>query len=291
VGLPVVTVASGGLPIVETTRGTPVTEATNLRGVPVTKVVGKPGLPVTFETIGVGPSVPTDPFFANVVLLMGFEGPNGSTTTGMTDESSSPHAIALAGQVQITTANFKFGTSSLLSDGTGDSLSSPSGVDWDLSPTNSSPFTMECWARPTTASPVSRALIWRGSTANSLWFAFWIDTGGQLALWGSTTGASFDWTVTSTGLTWVSGNWYHFAADKDATGKVRLYRDGVMVKSATPANSVMAGQTGHALTIWSDGIAGRSWLGNGDEVRITKGVARYATDTSFTVPAAAFPRS
>ena len=53
-GLAVVTVAIGGLPIVETTRGTPVTEAANLRGVPVTKVVGKPGLPVTFETIGVG---------------------------------------------------------------------------------------------------------------------------------------------------------------------------------------------------------------------------------------------
>ena len=49
-GLPVVTVASGGLPVVETTRGTPVTEAANLRGVAVTKVVGKPGLPVVFVT-------------------------------------------------------------------------------------------------------------------------------------------------------------------------------------------------------------------------------------------------
>ena len=56
-GLAVVTVASGGLPIAESTvGGTPVTEATNGRGVPVTKVVGKPGLPVVFETIGVAPS-------------------------------------------------------------------------------------------------------------------------------------------------------------------------------------------------------------------------------------------
>ena len=53
-GLSVVTVASGGLPVVEATFGTPVTEAVNGRGVPVTKVVGKPGLPVVFETIGVG---------------------------------------------------------------------------------------------------------------------------------------------------------------------------------------------------------------------------------------------
>jgi hypothetical protein len=44
-GLPVVTVASGGLPVVESTngRGTPVSEATNGKGTPVTKIVGAPG--------------------------------------------------------------------------------------------------------------------------------------------------------------------------------------------------------------------------------------------------------
>lgn len=51
-GWPVVTVPSGGLPVVDVTAttklGTPVTEATNKFGVAVTKVVGKPGLPVVF---------------------------------------------------------------------------------------------------------------------------------------------------------------------------------------------------------------------------------------------------
>ena len=56
-GMPVITIASGGLPVVEATAGTPVTEVSNGRGVAVTKVVGKPGLPVRFETIGVGPGV------------------------------------------------------------------------------------------------------------------------------------------------------------------------------------------------------------------------------------------
>jgi len=48
----VVTVASGGLPVVELAAGKlglPVTEATNGRGIAVTKVVGKPGLPVVFD--------------------------------------------------------------------------------------------------------------------------------------------------------------------------------------------------------------------------------------------------
>jgi hypothetical protein len=52
-GWPVVSVASGGLPVVETTRGLPVSEAANGRGVAVTKVTGRPALPVTFETIGI----------------------------------------------------------------------------------------------------------------------------------------------------------------------------------------------------------------------------------------------
>ena len=56
-GMPVVTVAAGGLPVVEAAngRGTPVTEAANGRGVAVTKVVGVPGaflpgMPVVYVT-------------------------------------------------------------------------------------------------------------------------------------------------------------------------------------------------------------------------------------------------
>lgn len=54
-GLPVVTVAAGGLPVVDTgasLRGTPVTEAPNGIGMRVTKVAAY-GLPVAYETIGV----------------------------------------------------------------------------------------------------------------------------------------------------------------------------------------------------------------------------------------------
>ena len=51
--MPVVTVASGGLPVVDVTAttpkmGLPVSEAANGRGTPVTKVTGKPGLAVTY---------------------------------------------------------------------------------------------------------------------------------------------------------------------------------------------------------------------------------------------------
>jgi hypothetical protein len=54
--LPVVTVASGGMPVVDVTAtkpllGRPVTTAANGRGLPVTIVAaGKPGIAVTFVT-------------------------------------------------------------------------------------------------------------------------------------------------------------------------------------------------------------------------------------------------
>jgi len=56
-GMAVVTVASGGMPVVDVTPiasmtpnkyGVAVTEAANGKGVPVTKVVGKPGTPVVY---------------------------------------------------------------------------------------------------------------------------------------------------------------------------------------------------------------------------------------------------
>jgi len=60
--LAVVTVAAGGIAVVDVTSlaprtGMPVTEAANGFGIAVTKVVGKPGLPVVFDTIGVLPPV------------------------------------------------------------------------------------------------------------------------------------------------------------------------------------------------------------------------------------------
>ena len=62
-----------------------------------------------------------------------------------------------------------------------------------------------------------------------------------------------------------------------------------MKGSGTPANSAMFNFNtpltigGRATTQYLNG-----WI---DEVRITKGVARYASDSGYTVPTAAFPRS
>jgi hypothetical protein len=84
--------------------------------------------------------------------------------------------------------------------------------------------------------------------------------------------------------------WYHVAVDKDAAGKIRIYVNGVMKGSATPANSAFHNSTA-VMRVGRDSNTARWFNGWIDEVRVTKGVARYASDGGFSVPTAAFPHS
>lgn len=243
--------------------------------------------------------VPTDPFFSSVVLLMGFEGANGSTgAPGMTDESAAAHGTATVfDNAQISTAQAKFGGSALLSDGNGDFIQFPTSNDWQLSASNTDQYTIECWAQPTvaTASLTQKYIFWQNLGApNFCWF-FGFETGSQLTFAASPDGTSNSTdNPVSSGLTWTIGQWYVLAVDKDATGKIRIYRDGVMVASGTPVNSaIFNGVAGNVpLNVGGTPVLGSfSFPGYLEEVRLTKGVARYASDGGYTVPTARFPRS
>jgi hypothetical protein len=65
--------------------------------------------------------------------------------TSSTDESQAAHALTFVGNAQIDTAQSKFGGSSLLLDGSGDRVTTPNSVGWQLGSTSSSPWTIECW--------------------------------------------------------------------------------------------------------------------------------------------------
>lgn len=98
-GCPVVTVAAGGLPVVETPFGTPVTEAANGRGVAVTKVVGKPGMPVVYETIGVVAPVSYATWDAATAVAVTLSGGNLIVTAaGGTATNQGAHVIAASGK-------------------------------------------------------------------------------------------------------------------------------------------------------------------------------------------------
>ena len=79
------------------------------------------------------------------VLLCHFEGSDAATTgDGILDSSAtSPHTIAFVGNAQIDTAQYKWGASSLLLDGTGDYATVTDSADFDWA----GEFTVEMWVR------------------------------------------------------------------------------------------------------------------------------------------------
>lgn len=230
----------------------------------------------------------TDPYFANVLLLVGFEGTDGATTT--TDESTYGRTATFAGNAQIDTADKPFGTSSLLVDGTGDYVTFPDSTDWGFS----GQFTVEGHFKiDNTAGTTEMAIVAHRTISTNL---AWRLTATPAATPGLTFALSTDGSsdnviasISQAGL-FSKGTWYHLAADRDSSDKLRLYLGGVMKASDTTAAGT-AFNIASALGIGASangGIALKGWL---KDIRITGGVARYANDGGFSAPTTAFPRS
>ena len=216
---------------------------------------------------------------------MGFEGANGSTgAPGMTDESPSHHGTAtVTGTASISTAAFKFGTSSLLLNG--GVIQFPDSNDWWFA---GNPFTIEMWINYIDANPGDWGfLVGQWQSTGQFGWEFWAQN--PYISWNTSTTGSDNNADLSATLTPTAGIWYHVAFDYDGT-RIRLYLNGVQ-SGQTVLSRTLFNSTNH-LTIGGDEIGTTlNFKGYIDEIRITKGVARYATSTSFPVPTAAFPRS
>lgn len=225
----------------------------------------------------------SDPYWANVVLLMHMDGSNGSTT--FTDQKG--HTVTANGNAQISTAQSKFGGAALLLDGTGDYLSLAASSDWSFS---TGDFTVEAWvyiAGNSALDGSSRRTAIITSVASASVFTGVIHilgdsttTGTGLSLYDGTN------TVSVTGA--ISQNaWHHIAVCRSGTS-LRFFLDGTQM-GATQTYSASFGDATNALKIGGSTITSYNMVLNGylDEIRITKGYARYTSN--FTVPSAAFP--
>lgn len=230
-----------------------------------------------------GPAVAaTDPDFANVSLLLPFDGVNGATAT--TDLSSTPKAVTFVGDSQLDTSEKKYGTASLLFDGTGDHLEINA---LDLIDIEDS-FTFESWVRFDTAtrgmimaSNATTSVVWAGS---NLEWLIQRDASGQLSFQFRTGAAS---PTEYTGGTIATGVWQHVAVSSDAT-TVKGFIGGVQVFSGSITGAVSSGSANnHQIgQLWSLNL---NLDGRIDDLRTTKGVARYTA--AFTPPAIAHPTS
>jgi hypothetical protein len=227
----------------------------------------------------------SDPNFSSVKLLLGFEGTNGSTgAPGMTDESSAAHGTGAhtLGGATISTAQFQFGTSSFSAAG-GDTIRFPDSADWAF---GTGLFTVECWIRPTAVTGTQFIIAQWNSAGNLAWVLY--QNAAALAWNVSTTGT--DNLADISGGTLVANTWQAIAIDYDGS-KYRAYINGTMVGSSVTARNIF--DSTNLLAIGANSAATPSFpfTGNIDEVRLTKGVARYASDSGYTPATAPFPRS
>jgi len=216
-------------------------------------------------------SVAADPYYNNVSLLLHGDGANGSTT--ITDSSLSPKTVTAFGNAQITTSQSKFGGSSISFDGNGDYLVIPDSVDFTLP----GDFTIEMWLRLTAYDTLGTSLLKKQNNGWEFYITnngtIYFNANGSIVICAAT--AAFS----------VGTSWRHIAFTSAGTNK-RLFLDGVLL--ATAFNSTIPSAVSGDLWVgkYTSTEAAYDLNGQIDELRITKGIARYTAN--FTPPIAPF---
>lgn len=216
-----------------------------------------------------GPPPPTDPYWANVVLLLNMEGVDGSTTF----IDAKGHTMTASGDAQIDTS---LGFNAALFDGAGDRIVSASSADFGF---GTGDLTAEFWVRQPTGQQSGDRVLNVGAAAGTLSVGLQngkLFAGARNVSYGPIAAVA----ISPDTMT-------HVAACKHS-GTMYVYHAGVSQASASDsfdygsASDIAIGSTsGGASTL-------NGWI---RVLRITKGIARYPSGTTFTPPSAPFPTS
>jgi hypothetical protein len=220
---------------------------------------------------------PTAPLTAitNTQLLTNF------TNAGILD-ATSKNNLETVGNAQISTTQSKFGGSSMYFDGTGDWLLGPASQNLAL---GTGDFTVEAWIYVTTFTTTTgfQAIFSnRNSTTTQASFDFGIRNSDKyLYFYNRNTDVS---TFSTAGLSGVN-TWIHVAIARVGS-TITFYINGTA--SGTVSVSTNSFGSNNVIYVGSNFNATPD-IFNGyiDDLRVTKGVARYTT--GFTPPTAAFP--
>jgi len=210
---------------------------------------------------------PVDEEFGNVSLLLHGDGTNGSTT--IVDSSSSPKAVTAVGDAQISTAQSKFGGSSIAFDGAGDYITTSADSAFQL---GTGDFTVEFWARPS-ASNDNDGVFTFGTSSSSL-AVYILNNSWRIA----TTGSGGTQVAAA-----ILNTWQHVAVTRSGTS-LRFFLNGIQ-SGLTISNSTNF--VDNQLNIGYYFNTNFAYNGFIDEFRLTKSLARYTSN--FTPPTAPFP--
>ena len=212
-------------------------------------------------------TVPTSPptNIANTSLLLNF------TNAGIFDQTAK-NILETVGDAKVSTAQYKYGTGSVVFDGTGDYLIAPSKI-CDFGTGN---FTVEGWIRVSNTTG-AKFIADSRSTGSDAGFGLLLEdsTGYKLRVY-----RNGGYLITSSS-TISSNTWYHVAFVRNNSNSF-LYIDGTQVANSSDTNSYIQAGSFRIGAGWNNGDFFNGYI---DDLRITKGYARYTSN--FTPPTSA----
>ena len=226
-----------------------------------------------FATLG---GAPPDPYWNSVSFLLVGNGANG-TSTNIVDSSKNNFAVTNVGSTVISTAQNKFGSGSVLFNGTSQYLTCASNTAFAF---GTGDFTVEGWVY---------------QSANNAYSSF-LEIGDHQFTTGAiylVNNASVRTATVYSGGFYNSqslpaiGQWYYVAYVRNS-GNLRIYVNGVSSSSTAFSNNLTASTFTVGYSTSTITNAGYFFNGYMYDIRVTKGVARY-TGSTMTVPTAPLP--
>lgn len=191
------------------------------------------------------------------------------------DYSASKNELAFTGDAKIATTT-KFGNGAYYFDGAGDYISVPDSEDWNFS----GDFTMDMWINFKTFNSADGfdTILWQGDgggTNSSVQFDYY-NTARQLRLityGGAGSNTSFN-------VMFNLNTWNHIAVSR--SGSVcYLFANGAMLGTSTCSNTITNSPNSLFFGL-RPAVGDRYFNGYMDEIRISKGIARWTSN--FTPP-------
>lgn len=212
------------------------------------------------------------------------DGSNGGTT--FTDKSNNGLTVSVVGSAQTDTLIAKFGTASAKVGSGANYLTVPSSSLFDF---GAGDFTIEFWYYTTQLNTQHQLLVRAANQSGSLSPWLIVREADNIIRW-SWTSSGTTWVLDNVGgsTTLAASTWHHVAVTR-ASGTFNIWINGTSSYSNSSSSAAIQ-NGGDVLAIgrWPkySNFSGPYWI---DDLRITKGVARYTAN--FTAPTAAFPDS
>lgn len=210
----------------------------------------------------------SDPYAANVSLLLNFNGTNGSTS--FIDSSNYGHTFTAVGNAQLSTSGQKFGTACLALDGSGDKIWTANTADLNV---GTGAFTLEFWLACASLATAQNVFAIGAYNAGNIFIQ--IATDGTLKVYNGGGGV---FAATAAGAVTVNASYDFYQIIGYGSGAspaaMKIAKNGVDITASggtgsynySTANDLYIGETSGGTTEYYNGKI--------DSLRFTKGVAR-----------------